>query len=350
MHFENIIEDKMQDIDAAVRRLDKALTTSNTEFFTTLYGQIASSIVNNAQGFVGAAGFEDYTGRDNWNFGVRMHTSRNASADSFSEGASIPSGGNQTVKTYTTAYMNYGVPCQISGSMLAGITGPDAISDLLDKEMAFAYDDMVDILEQHSFALQDSPAPTTVDIENLDRIVDDTDGAAAVYGLERTSSAGDDWMDAYVNGNSGTLRSATMKLIDEMLDTASSRVGKMPSLIVCPYAIRTVLEGVYRQYITAPNPTLNFKPGWILSEIKGIPVLPSQHCWKDSETSHEDDIAYFLQLQDLKFRYLRSAGAAGMIDVQFDTTAADSTKAWLKLRTQLVATQFRGHGVLTDIQ
>jgi hypothetical protein len=279
-----------------------------------------------------------------------MHTGRNTSADSFAEGASIPGGGNQNVETYTTAFRNYGVPCQISGSMLAGISGPDAISDLLDIEMARAYDDMVDVLEQHSFALQGTPAPTTVDIENLDRIVDATDGAAAVYSLERTSSAGDDWMDAYCNGNSGTLRSATMPLIDAMLDTAASRVGKMPSLIVCPYAIRTILEGVYRQYITAPSPGLQFKPGWILSEIKGIPVLPSYRAWRDKETSYENDFAYFLQKESLKFRYLRSAGAASMIDVQFDSTSADSTKAWLKLRTQHVSTQFYGHGALTDIQ
>lgn len=349
--FSRRIDQANEEIGEAVDRISKALTSADTPgFFTTLYGAIADSCINNSQSFMNFISFQDRTGIDADTFGVRIHTARNTTAAYFTEGAAFSgSEGSQTVKTYTTQYENYKFESKMSGLFQAGIQAPDALQNTWDDELVRGIDDLIDVLESTSFGKTAYSAGNT--IENLNRIVGNSGTTSSLpYSLTRSADAGDDWMDcsSHMSG-SATKRDLQMSHIKQIIREIESTCGKRPNGFLTTYALRDAMEAVYRTYISQPVPTMELATGWVLKSIEGIPVLPSQHCYDDSETNKTSTI-YAINRDNLKMRFIKKPGQASMIGMRMDNVTGDYEKMMGVLYPQLVCTNFRAQGKMADMQ
>lgn len=137
-----------------------------------------------------------------------------------------------------------------------------------------------------------------------------------IYGIDRGTSA--TWADAQMDLNSGTLRSLTLALLDDMLRKIWER-GGAPKVIVTGYdtqmAISQLLEAQrrYTMPVTRVTPTYagvkgipGTEGGFIVSMYNGIPIIPSRHINNDGTGSLSR--IYFLDTDYLEWDVLRPTG------------------------------------------
>ena len=174
----------------------------------------------------------------------------------------------------------------------------------------------------------------TNELTGLRHIVDNQDGP--IYSVTRSASTSTDWMDSYVNDNSGTARDLTKTLIDNTLSAMYAR-GAKPDIAVMSYDKKMEFENVIAEATNnritmAPVPTkFNFE----------LPVYKGVALYADPQAP--EDRIWFLQSKNFSFYELKAP------TVHRIAKTDSYTSAYIETYFELACNDFYRQAVLMDL-
>lgn len=323
----------MADFGRTERALKTLTTASNTAAeLNTYFGPVVSQAYNSNKGALAAIRKVRVANGDGT--GWRTRTGRNTGVGSIEETDPVPASGNQARKKMKADWKINVASVGITGLMMAESQGgpADVVPNLLDDEMAFGMDDLLDYLEKCIFA-QQGGVDYTKHIFSLPRIIDNVNGEV-IYDKTRAG-------ETYLNcGYKADYSSSPVPIekdhIKALLGGIWDSTGEYPDMIFTTRALADRLEALWESESRAAPGEFEINAGFRVKRVYGVLVIPSQYCPAGA--------MFAVNSKYLEWRYL----TMGQVEQLGKTKDAD--EFFIKDYEELVCTNIPSTGKILGLQ